>query len=215
MHYVILNLSSALSRSVFGLGIYSAPLARKYRLRHWQWKVSVTSRWNQPTLAKQAHCIMVVFGLKPHATHAIFGFLKPMQVPAHCAPLYLLLWQGRYLQVFSGSLRYIGEKCWWLAEYWRHLVMAFGTYYNNIGHSGVVCRQVSTTLSAILLIVQWMLARFAQQFSPRALLVPLFTWIHRLASAGSCLLAGCYESPTRKSERPLVRSRPFVQTKVI
>jgi multicomponent K+:H+ antiporter subunit D len=216
LHYVILNLVGS-SLFLFGLGILYGTLGT---LNMADMAVKVGQLQGETaTLAKTgALLLLVVFGLKAAMLPMHFWLPKTYaSASAPVAALFAIMTKVGIYSIFRVYTVIFGENAGELANIATPWLWPLALLTITIGTIGVFASPGIKTLSANLVIVSsGSLLACAAINSEAATSAALYYMIHStLASAGLFLLADIMARQRGKAEDRLVRSRPFVQPRLL
>jgi multicomponent K+:H+ antiporter subunit D len=216
LHYVILNLVGS-SLFLFGLGILYGTLGT---LNMADMAVKVGQLQGETaTLAKTgALLLLVVFGLKAAMLPMHFWLPKTYaSASAPVAALFAIMTKVGIYSIFRVYTVIFGENAGELANIATPWLWPLALLTITIGTIGVFASPGIKTLSANLVIVSsGSLLACAAINSEAATSAALYYMIHStLASAGLFLLADVMARQRGKAEDRFVRSRPFVQPRLL
>lgn len=216
MHYVILNLVGS-SLFLFGLGILYGTLGT---LNMADMAIKVGQLQGETaTIAKTgALLLLVVFGLKAAMLPMHFWLPKTYaSASAPVAALFAIMTKVGVYSIFRVYTVIFGENAGELANIATPWLWPLALLTIAIGSIGVFASPNLKTLSANLVIVSsGTLLACAAINSEAATSAALYYMIHStLASAGLFLLADLIARQRGKAEDRFVRSRPFVQPKLM
>ncbi len=216
LHYVILNLVGS-SLFLFGLGILYGTLGT---LNMADMAIKVGQLQGETaTIAKTgALLLLVVFGLKAAMLPMHFWLPKTYaSASAPVAALFAIMTKVGVYSIFRVYTVIFGENAGELANIATPWLWPLALLTIAIGSVGVFASPNLKTLSANLVIVSsGTLLACAAINSEAATSAALYYMIHStLASAGLFLLADLMARQRGKAEDRFVRSRPFVQPKLM
>ena len=216
LHYVILNLVGS-SLFLFGLGILYGTLGT---LNMADMAIKVGQLQGETaTLAKTgALLLLVVFGLKAAMLPMHFWLPKTYaSASAPVAALFAIMTKVGVYSIFRVYTVIFGEHAGELANIATPWLWPLALLTITIGSIGVLASPGIKTLSANLVIVSsGSLLACAAINSEAATSAALYYMVHStLASAGLFLLADIMARQRGKAEDRFVRSRPFVQPKLL
>ncbi|MBJ7539274.1 monovalent cation/H+ antiporter subunit D [Marinomonas transparens] len=216
MHYVILNLIGS-SLFLFGLGILYGTLGT---LNMADMAIKVGQLENgTATLAKTgALLLLVVFGLK--AAMLPMHFWLPRTYASASAPvaaLFAIMTKVGIYSIFRVYTVIFGEHAGELENIATPWLWPLALLTISIGSIGVLASPSIKTLSANLVIVSsGSLLACAAINTEAATSAALYYMVHStLASAGLFLLADVIARQRGKAEDRIVRSRPFIQPRLL
>tara|TARA_R110001606_G_scaffold121385_1_gene253573 strand:+ start:624 stop:2135 length:1512 start_codon:yes stop_codon:yes gene_type:complete len=216
LHYVILNLVGS-SLFLFGLGILYGTLGT---LNMADMAIKVGQLEGETaTLAKTgALLLLVVFGLKAAMLPMHFWLPKTYaSASAPVAALFAIMTKVGIYSIFRVYTVIFGEHAGELANIATPWLWPMALLTITIGSIGVLASPGIKTLSANLVIISsGSLLACAAINSEAATSAALYYMVHStLASAGLFLLADVMSRQRGKAEDRFVRSRPFVQPRLL